>query len=170
MHLILLLRKSALNVLYETGSLIAQATKLSQPRSLGRKTASRYEKITTLPDVLTTKREHFALFSISDVTEYVLFTKENLQDPSLKTITASKFLKEQRKDRCRQKIVARLHTGKNLALWKSKEGILLRTLFRNKQIVVFWELQTRLLHLCYYVKLSGHPCGKWRYHFLCGSF
>lgn len=104
----------------------------------------------------TVQREQAALLSDSDVSRNILLTHKNLRDPPLVLIISAKMFREQQNDRfCRNK-AAKLLTGENLAFSNSKNGILSRVAYENKQIVVPKALQLRALNLCHYAKPSVH--------------
>lgn len=84
-------------------------------------TAPLDEEIPTFPDDHSAMREQVAFTSDSDVSDYNRFTHKAFQNPPLKPTTSAEMLKEQQTDRFCRDIVARLHTGEELAFRQEKK-------------------------------------------------
>lgn len=148
----------------------SQADVLSRLRSLRHAKASLYKEITTLLDDNTKTMDQVALFSDSNVINHNVLTLENLQNLSMVPIISTKIFQKQQIARFYRDIVPRLHTGKHLAFLTSDEETLLGVEYGEELIVLLRALQTRVLYLCHFVRLSGHSDGRWLYCFLRTSF
>lgn len=164
------LSEFACDIVYEKGNLNTRADALSRLKSLEKTTVPLDKNIPSFTDDHGAKRYQLALLSDLDVSNNVLLRHEDLQDPPLVPIFSTGMPREQQNNHFCRDIVARLHVGEDLAFSKCEEATSFFKAYGDEQIVVTMAPQTRILHLCRYAKLSGHPSERRLYHFLRHSF
>ena len=84
----------------------------------------------------------------------------------LRPITTEELVYAQHGDAFCNALRSRLNGGEELPFSLDENGILIRHVEGNTQLVIPYVLRARVLHLSYYSKLAGHPGGRKLYYSL----